>query len=47
MNTFAKLTPPPQEFPIDARVRGLVAHIARTATAEGVIELLDFVSEEA
>lgn len=47
MNTFAKLTPPTQEFPIDAHVRGLVAHIAWTATAEGIIELLEFVSEEA
>lgn len=47
MNTFAKLTPPTQEFPIDAHVRGLVAHIAWTATAEGIIEVLEFVSEEA
>jgi uncharacterized membrane protein YagU involved in acid resistance len=40
LNTALKLTPPPQEFPIDAHVRGLVAHVAYTATADGVFHLL-------
>lgn len=34
LNTALKLTPPPQEFPIDAHVRGLVAHLVYAATVE-------------
>lgn len=40
LNTLLKLTPPPQAFPIDAHVRGLVAHLTYTATADGVYYVL-------
>ncbi|HXG93028.1 MAG TPA: DUF1440 domain-containing protein [Blastocatellia bacterium] len=40
LNTALKITPPPQEFPIDAHVRGLVAHLAYAASADGVFHLL-------
>jgi len=40
MTTAMKLTPPPQAFPIDAHVRGLVAHVAYTAAADGVYHTL-------
>jgi uncharacterized membrane protein YagU involved in acid resistance len=40
LNTALKLTPPPREFPIDAHVRGLVAHLAYAATADRVFRLL-------
>jgi hypothetical protein len=38
------LTPPPQDFPIEAHIRGLVAYIVYAATTEGVIQLLDAVA---
>lgn len=40
MTTAMKLTPPPQAFPIDAHVRGLAAHVAYTAAADGVYHTL-------
>ncbi len=46
LNTYAKLTPPPRAFPIEAHLRGLAGHIAWTSTAEGVIQLLEFVADE-
>ena len=44
LNTALKLTPPPQAYPIDSHIRGLVAHIVYTATAEGVIRTLERVA---
>lgn len=44
LNTFLKLTPPPQAYPIDAHVRGLVAHIVYTAVAEETIRALEAVN---
>jgi hypothetical protein len=46
LNTYAKLTPPPRAFPVEAHLRGLAGHIAWTSTAEGVIQLLEFVADE-
>ena len=40
LNTALKLTLPPQEFPIDAHVRGLVAHLAYAATVDGTFPVL-------
>lgn len=40
LNTALKLTPPPKEFPVDAHLRGLVAHVAYAATVDGVLHLL-------
>ncbi|SRR5258707_5322278 len=40
LNTALKLTPPPQDFPIDAHVRGLVAHLAYAVTTDGVLRSL-------
>jgi hypothetical protein len=40
LNTALKLTPPPQEFPVEAHVRGLVAHLAYAATLDGVFRVL-------
>jgi uncharacterized membrane protein YagU involved in acid resistance len=40
LNTALKLTPPPQKFPIDAHVRGLVAHLVYAATADGTFRVL-------
>lgn len=40
LNAVFKLTPPPQEFPIDAHLRGLVAHLVYAATADGVYRTL-------
>ncbi len=45
LNTFLKLTPPPQAYPVDAHVRGLVAHIVYTAVAEGTMRTLEAVNE--
>ena len=41
MNTAMGLTPPPQEFPKEAHIRGTVAHYAYTAAADGVYRTLD------
>ncbi|MCJ8166015.1 DUF1440 domain-containing protein [Pontibacter sp. E15-1] len=40
VNTAFKITPPPQKFPIDAHVRGLMGHLTFTAAAEGTCKLL-------
>lgn len=40
LNAALKLTPPPQAFPMDAHVRGLVGHLMYTATADGVCRIL-------
>lgn len=40
LNTALKLTPPPQEFPIEVHVRGLVAHVAYAAATDGTFHLL-------
>lgn len=47
LNTGLKLTPPPQAYPIDAHVRGLVAHLVYTAVAEATISALEAAAEEA
>jgi hypothetical protein len=39
MNGVMGLTPPPKEFPIDAHVRGLVAHVVFAAAADGTIRI--------
>lgn len=40
VNTVFKITPPPQTFPVDAHVRGLMGHLVFTAAAEGTCKLL-------
>jgi uncharacterized membrane protein YagU involved in acid resistance len=40
LNTALKVTPPPQEFPIEAHVRGLAAHVAYTAALHHVFQFL-------
>lgn len=44
LNTGLKLTPPPQAYPIDAHVRGLIAHLVYTAAADATIRALETVS---
>lgn len=44
LNTFLKLTPPPQAYPIDAHVRGLVAHLVYAAVTEETIRALEAVN---
>ncbi len=40
MNALFGLTPPPQAFPIDAHIRGLVAHLAYAGAADGVLHAM-------
>ncbi len=46
VNAGLKLTPPPQAYPIDAHVRGLVAHVAFAVAADGTIRALESAAEK-
>lgn len=46
LNTGLKLTPPPKAYPIDAHIRGLVAHLVYTAAAEATISALEAVGND-
>jgi hypothetical protein len=35
-----KATPPPQEFPVEAHLRGLATHVAFSAASDGVFHAL-------
>ena len=40
LNTALKLTPPPGDFPIEAHLRGLLAHLTYAATTDRTLHLL-------